>query len=572
MKKHLRRIVPFLLVIGIIASVGWYLLVYDRSFTRDMLLEQARFYDTQGHDKVASFFYDLAYEYTGQDDSVAIELANQYIADGNYTKAEQTLTNAIADGGTADLYMALCKTFVEQDKLLDAVAMLNNIADSAIKAELDALRPAAPTSDPAPGFYSQYISVNVSADGARLYCTTTGEYPSTDDAPLTDPIALSAGETKIYALSVAENGLVSPLTILGYTIGGVIEEAVFTDRAIEAAVRDVLGVSTEEILMTNALWDIKEFTVPAEAASFEDLALLPYVEKLTFSGHKLDTLAYLSSMSALSELDLTGCRFPSEDLSILASLPKLSRLTLAQCGLSTLADLSGAQNLTHLNLNNNTLQNLTPISSMNTLEEISLAHNALISLSALSGLTNLENLDISYNSVTDLSPLASCQSLKWLNAGNNSITILSGVDSISELTYLQVDHNRIGDLSILSGCTALTELNVSNNSLTDISALSDLTALQKLDFSYNEVENLPAWPDGNALNTVNGSYNKLTSIDTLKNAENLSYVYMDYNQLTSINAIAGCYHLVMVNVYGNEIEDVSALTEHDIIVNYDPTT
>lgn len=570
MKKHIRRIVPFLLVIGIIASVGWYLLVYDRAFTRDVLLEQARFYDMQGHDKVASFFYDLAYEHTGQDDSVAIELANQYIADGNYTKAEQTLTSAIADGGTADLYMALCKTFVQQDKLQDAVAMLNNIADPSIKAELDAKRPAAPSSDPAPGFYSQYISVNITAENAQLYCTTNGEYPSIEDAPLTDPIALSAGETKIYALSVAENGLVSPLTILGYTIGGVIEEAVFADPAMEASVRELLGVDADQTLMTNQLWEIKEFTVPAQTQVFDDLALLPYVEKLTIQDQKLDTLAYLSSLSALTELNLTGCRFPSEDLSILAGLPKLTHLTLAQCGLSTLADLSGAQNLTHLNLNNNTLQNLEPISSMNTLVEISLGHNALITLNALSSLTNLENLDISYNSVSDLSPLASCVSLKWLNAGNNSISKLSGVDSLSGLTFLRVDQNQISDLSILSGCAALTELNVSNNALTDISPLSSLSALQNLDFSYNQVETLPAWADGNALNTVNGSYNKLTSIDSLKNAENLSYVYMDYNQLTSINALAGCYHLVMVNVYGNEIKDVSALTEHDIIVNYNP--
>jgi hypothetical protein len=53
--------------------------------------------------------------------------------------------------------------------------------------------------------------------------------------------------------------------------------------------------------------------------------------------------------------------------------------------------------------------------------------------------------------------------------------------------------------------------------------------------------------------------------------EHLSYVYMDYNKLTSVDAIAECYRLILVNVYGNEIEDVSALTAHDIIVNYDPT-
>ena len=53
--------------------------------------------------------------------------------------------------------------------------------------------------------------------------------------------------------------------------------------------------------------------------------------------------------------------------------------------------------------------------------------------------------------------------------------------------------------------------------------------------------------------------------------EALTNINMDYNQLTNIDALADNYCLVQVNVFGNTIEDVSALREHDIIVNYDPT-
>ena len=127
MKKAIKIIVPLVMIIAIIASIGWYLFVYDRDFTRDMLLNQARYYSDNRNDKAASWFYGLAYEYPSQDEHIAIELANQYKADGNYTKAEYTLTNAIADGGTADLYIALCKTYVEQDKLLDGL-VVNKLA------------------------------------------------------------------------------------------------------------------------------------------------------------------------------------------------------------------------------------------------------------------------------------------------------------------------------------------------------------------------------------------------------------------------------------------------------------
>ena len=240
MKKVFKIIVPTILVIGIIASIGWYLFVYDRDLTRDVLLAQARFSDTQGHPIAASFFYDLAYSHSGHEENIAIELASQYKSDGTYTKAEYTLSNAFADGGTAELYIALCKTYEEQDKLLDAVNMLDNIANPVIKEQLAKMRPAAPSSETAPGFYTEYISVDLSSDKGTLYCTIDGEYPSTEDAPYSDPIALPAGETTIYAVSVDKSGLVSPLTILGYTVAGVVEEVTLTDPAIDRTVRELL--------------------------------------------------------------------------------------------------------------------------------------------------------------------------------------------------------------------------------------------------------------------------------------------------------------------------------------------
>ena len=570
MKRMLKRCVPLLLAVAILASVAWYLLVYDREFTRDVLLSQARNYDARGSAKVASFLYDLAYDYTGQDEDVAIELASQYRSDGNYTKAEYTLTNAIADGGTAELYIALCKTFVEQDKLLDAVNMLDSIADPAIKAQMDALRPDAPAADPIPGYYTQYISVDLSCDSGSIHFTTDGEYPSMADPVYTEPITLSGGETIIHAVTVSDNGLVSPLTILGYTVGGVIEEAKFADPAMELAVRDALGFGTEDVLMTDMLWEITDFTVPAETAVFDDLKLLPYLKKLTIEDQKFDSLSPLAYLTELEELHLTGCRFPSEDLKIVAALPALQKLTLSNCGLSTIADLSGARNLTYLDLSHNTLRNLEVLSGMG-ITELYLQHNAVTELDILASLTELNKLDISYNAVSKLAPLSACGKLTWLNAGNNAIADLSGIETFPALTHLDVDHNRLGNVTILGQCMNLTELNISNNSLTEINSLSNLTGLVALNFSYNEVSKLPTWPEGSALSILEGSYNKVESVYPLHNLEELTYVYLDYNQLHTVDPIADCYRLVMVNVYGNEIQDVSQLTEHNIIVNYDPT-
>ena len=571
MKNTLKRLVPLILAICIVICVGWYLFVYDRTFTRDILLNCARYFDGTGSAKAASVCYDMAYRYSGNDVEVAIELANQYKRDGNYTKAEVTLTNAISDGGSAELYKALCKTYVQQDKLLDAVHMLDSIGDAAIKAELEAQRPAAPTTDPEPGFYSQYISVALTGESGTLYCSTDGDYPSTRKDLYISPITLGAGETTLYAVAVADNGLVSPVSIYTYTVGGVIEAVEFTDTAMEAVIRTQLGVSDTHKIYTNELWDIKEFTVPQDAQSLEDLKYLTYLEKLTVQNQQLSSLSSLSGLTKLTEIDLSGSRFPSDDLEILAQLPALAKLNLSNCGLSTVAKLANALSLTSLNLSSNTVRNLDALTTLPMLQELQLQHNAVMDLSALSALTELDTLDISYNSVSDLAPLAGCTKLTHLNASNNSLTALAALDQLPVLQYLNLSYNEISDISILKTCMELTELHISNNKLVNIVSLNEHSKLEVLDFSYNDVYEIPLWSEGGALRNINGSHNHIDDIDTLWRMENLSYVYMDYNNITSIGLLAKCPNLVMVNVYGNDITTVNALTEKGIIVNWDPT-
>ena len=572
MKKATRFLVSLMLGLLIFASVFWYLFIYDRDFTRDTLLSQARFQALHGNSRLSSWFYDAAYNFSGHDENVAIELANQYKKVGNYTKAELTLTTSIHDQPTVELYTALSKVYVEQDKLLDAVQMLGSISNPAIAQEIAALRPTAPEADPEPGFFSQYIDVHLSSNADTVYYTTDGTYPSVEGSVYDGGISLPAGETKVCAIAVNKDGLVSPVTALDYTVTGVIEKVEFTDAAMEAAMRELIHVSSTSTVYTDALWGITEFTAPEDVKDFSDLKYLPNLTKLTIREQNIPTLESLSPLSRLVVLDLTGSTFPAEDLQVLASLPSLSSLTMAECSLSTIAGLENAANLTYLDLHDNTLRNLDVLETMPSLAELDLQHNAVTDLGKLSGLDKLVKLNIGFNAVTTLAPLSSCTRLTWLNADNNQITTLDGVDKLTALTDFSVNNNKIVGVSQLAGLTALQNLGIASNSVSDITMLNGLTKLQSFDFSGNNaISELPDWPDGCALTTIDGSYNTLTSIDSLRNMQNLTHVYMDYNQITNIDALQDCYCLVQVNVFGNAIADVSALRSKDIIVNYDPT-
>ena len=572
MKKIIKRIVPLLLVVALIVSLCWYIFVYDRETVRDFLMAQARSCAQNGHFEAAAWFYDISYEFAGEDENVAIDLAQIYKDSGNYTKAEYTLVSAIADGATSELYMALCRTYVEQDKLLDAVNMLDKVADPAIKAELDALRPAAPTPDFVPGFYSQYISVNFTHEGGTLYVSTDGQYPSIADTPCVTPVALEGGETKIYAVTVGDNGLVSPLAILSYTVGGVIEEVEFADAAIEELIQEQLMFGHETTIYSDDLWAITELTVPAEAIELSDLRHLLYLEKLSLTNRQIEDLSFLEGMTRLKSLDLSGCTI-SADMSVLKTLPALEELSLRGCSISSLSFLEGAPSLKKLDLGSNAVGNLSVLATIPTLQSIDLSDNAVADLTPLAGLAELTSLNAAENVLTDLTPIGSCLKLTSLDVSDNKLTAITALQKLTGLTSFRAEKNQLTDCSALAGCTELRKLDISHNQLTDITMLSGLTKMTEFDFSYNQCTALPAW-SSSALVTIDGAYNALTSLEQLDKISSLNYVYMDYNaEVSRIDFLADNPNMVQINVFGTKVTQSQAnkCIDRSIIVNYDPT-
>lgn len=571
MKKTIKRILPIFLCIIVLCSIFWYLFSYDRSFTQDLMLSGARLFERQGNHSLATWLYNQAYLYCGGDDAVIIELAERFKANDNYTKAEVALSNAIAEGASVPLYIALSQTYVEQDKLWDAASMLENVTDPEIKAQLDALRPAAPVAIPDPGFYSQYITLSFeSSETDKLYVSLDGDFPSTESDLYSGNIPLPGGENKVYAITVGENGLVSEPVFGGYTIGGIIEEISIADPVMDQLIREKLGVAADAQLMTDNLWQITELTITGNAADLSDLSKLTGLETLVIENVNASSFQMLSSLAQLKQLTVRSCALSSADISAIGSLPNLEHLVLSDCSISKIDGLSNAPRLVTLDLSKNTIRDLTALSFMTGLTTLDLSNNAIADLSPLSALTSLQELNVSYNSLRSIAPLMTCTALTKLNAAGNQLDQLVAFPG-SALTYLDLSNNLLTDVSTLSEMTSITELDVSKNKLTDISALAALNNLTAIRFSRNQITALPQWSTSCALTAIDGSYNKLTSVSQLKGLAHLNTVNFDYNNISNINALAECSMLVKVDVFGNPIKSVSKLTDQNIIVNYDPT-
>lgn len=600
MKKALRIVLPILLTLLILASAVWYLMIYDPDFTRDTILSTARDFDDSGHHRVAAWLYDLAYHQSAGGDDVAIELANHYKSIGNYTKAEYTLSGAISDGGTVDLYIALCQTYVEQDKILDAVSMLANIKDPEIKAQIDSMRPATPTFDLTPGFYSQFVTVNIHSENADLYINAQGEYPSTassterkvavgtyvkdyfhayfkkGEMPEITPVDLSTasvtlpeGETTIYAVSVGSNNLVSLLSIQGYTVGGVIQDVTIADTAMDAHIREQLNFSAERTIQSNDLWAITELTVPEGVTDLSDLKYLTYLEKLTISNCSATDLSGLTGLGQLKELNISGTELSQDSLKAIGTLRSLEKLTLTGCSLSSIAPLEGLSGLVYLDLSNNTLRNIDVLSGFTKLQEIHMASNALTDLDAMSGLSELKILDVANNSLQSLKPLFGISGLTELNAGNNAFEDIAGIGALTGLTNLDLSQNILTDISAISGCSALTELNVANNKLKDISVVAQLMALVRLNFSNNDVAAFPEFTKEHALGSITASNNKLTKLDPLKALSELYFLDVDHNKnISTLAPITGCHHLTQINCFDTKVTQNPFGENQGVVVNF----
>ena len=571
MKRTIKRLLPIFLCLVVICSIFWYLFSYDRAFTQDLLVTVARYFESRGNNTMATWLYQQAYIHSGNDDDIVIELANRFKEGGNYTQAEVTLSGAISDRPSVKLYAALCKTYVEQDKLLDAAAILENVANPDIKAELDAMRPAIPVATPAPGFYNQYISVSIETNQqGQLFVATNGDFPSNKNV-YTGSITLDGGENTIYAIAVGENGLVSEPAYFGYTVGGVIEEITISDPVLDALYREQLGISSDAKLLSSDLWRITSLTIPEGVEDYSSLSRLSYLEKLVMVDVRFDNLQMIAPLTQLKTVTIRGCTLSANDVSIIGSLPNLEDLTLFDCSLSSIAGLANASRIVTLDLSNNAIRDLSPLSFMDTLTTLNISNNAVTNLSALSALQKLSALDVSYNSLSSIAPLATCSSLSVLVANNNQISEIPLFNNPTVLTELTISNNRLSNVDILTNYTSLLDLGISYNQLTDISALGAMNHLRTIDFSHNNISVIPTWGKDSVMVVVDGSFNQISSVSALKGLPYLNQVILDYNNISNVNPLADCHKLVQVDIYGNPVKNVSKLKDMSVIVNYDPT-
>ena len=551
MKQILKAILVLLLILGILGGSIWFFFFYRSDLTQSALCYWGDHCFEKGRYNRAVFFYSAAVRLTPTDTWANLRLAESYVQEGNYSKAEYTLVSAITQmPDSVPLYAALSGTYVAQDKLLDAEQMLDRISNTEVKRQIDELRPSTPIITPESGYYSEYIEVSVLSGSGTLYAALNKDYPSVTEDRYTAPFRLDGGITKVIAISVGENGLVSDAAYAGYTVGNVVEPAEFADPVIEGYVRELLGTLPGDVVMTDELWEIDTLELPEGVTDLSDLNKFAGLRSLKLCGAIDLNYDVLGTLSTLESLDLSGSTLSFSVLETISLLPDLKALDLSECAVSRIDPLVGLTKLETLDLANNTVSDITALSNLSSLKELRLSNNPIKSISQLASCTALEKLYIENCNVSKLTGLAETLSLRELHAAGNSIENAAVLEGCINLEVLDIPDNQVSDIAFIAGLPKLRELIASNNKITEIPEI-DVEA--------------PLW-------NVNLNQNQVADVSGLKDMKFLNYLYIDYNQVHDIGVLKGCLTLTQIDAWDNplDLSVIPEMQENGIIVHYNP--
>ena len=114
-------------------------------------------------------------------------------------------------------------------------------------------------------------------------------------------------------------------------------------------------------------------------------------------------------------------------------------------------------------IDDNKISDIKPLASLTKLTRLSLVGTQIRDIKPLESLTNLKDLILSNNQINDIKPLESLTNLTVIGLNNNQISDIKPLESLTKLTVINLDNNQISDIKPLASLTKLNRLNLMGN-------------------------------------------------------------------------------------------------------------
>ena len=245
----------------------------------------------------------------------------------------------------------------------------------------------------------------------------------------------------------------------------------FNNEKLEKYIENIVY---DQIITVNGKKYIKPITLDSirridlsnsELDNLNGLEYFKNIYELDLSNNKLENIDKLGNLkySEIMGLRLNLSNNNIKDVSVLkdkyisslfldgninvkgyGKIKKIGYLSLDNCAITELEDLSSIEYLGCINLSNNNISNYDSIGNCNSLYSIDLANNNLEDLSKINNILNNENiifLDLSNNKLKDISNLKNNNHIYNLDLSNNTeIADFSPIKSCATLVMLKVEN------------------------------------------------------------------------------------------------------------------------------------
>ena len=293
----------------------------------------------------------------------------------------------------------------------------------------------------------------------------------------------------------------------------------------------------------NSLKDIKNLSfINLNNNNISDVSALnnlSAIESVSLDNNSIKDISVLNSKK-IFDLSLNG----NQGITGYSKL-KPSRLSLNNCGIKELEDISSTKSISTLVISNNPNIVIKKGYLPNEIYELNISGNNLNNLEFLEGVNSLAALDASNNNLTDLKDLpGSDEEFPFsINISNNPIKNIDSLDKYKNVSINYSNTNNV-DLSLFNGLKNINYIDLSNDSITDLSKLN----IEKLD-------------------SINLSNNKeLKNISALKEIKDLSGLLLDKCCLKDLSEITELTNIKVLSLDSNNIQDVSELNKLNKLV------
>ncbi|CAL6057751.1 Conserved_hypothetical protein [Hexamita inflata] len=268
----------------------------------------------------------------------------------------------------------------------------------------------------------------------------------------------------------------------------------------------------------------------------------------------------LRDISLFRLLDITSLCLQQCSGIQLNTVPKsLNGLSIKNCGLQNIDDLSNLNRLQHLDFSCNNIQRVDVLVKAINLKSLVLNENININLVQVGWLIQLNELRLDNIGLLDINFLVDLTNLTTLSMNQNKIQGISGISHLIKLQKLQLSENDISDLSPLRQLVQLHTLALNDNNIIDIDVLKNLTALNRLELDNNKIHNI--WP----LAGLSSWYilllknNKISELCPIYNKTSMfARLNISNNFITDLRPLFG-RHYHQLSLENNYIMDITPL-------------